>query len=143
MKQIILYICNYLKMMANFYSLLASQLSNQGSKSNIVKPLTYVMAMLLIAAIISLKLKIDLIGYIVLGLFTLVLIAFLITYFICLFKNPDLLRSEKYNLEKTAIEKTSILGDSRNQPLIIPGNRDYVSYQEQGQNYNQNEQIGE
>ncbi len=113
--------------MADFYSLLTSQLSNQGSKSNIVKPLTYVMAMLLAAAIILLELKINLIGYIILVLFILVFIAFLVTYFFCLFKNPDLLRSERYNLEKTAIEKTAMLGDST-RASIIPADRDFVVY---------------
>lgn len=112
--------------MADIYSLLTSHLSNQGSKSNIVKPLTYVMAMLLAASIILLKLEVNLVGYILLGLFGLVLIAFLVTYFICLFKNPDLLRSERYNLEKTAIEKTALLGDSRSS--ITPADRDFVAY---------------
>jgi len=42
--------------------------------------------------------------YVSLGVFVFLSIAFVVVYFICLFKNPDLLRSENYNINKLEIE---------------------------------------
>lgn len=115
-------------MAENIYSFLASHLSSQGSKSNVLKPLMFILVFLLATICFLVKFNLMIFAYVFLGVFVLILIGFLFTYFYCLFKDPDLLRSEKYNLEKTAMEKTAILGSTDNSYKILPGTREYVVY---------------
>lgn len=44
-----------------------------------------------------------------------ILLCFIFTYIYCLIKNPDLLRSEEYNIKKQVVE---MLGDKDNYQLI-------------------------
>ncbi|WP_343524384.1 hypothetical protein [Pedobacter sp.] len=102
--------------------------TSQGYRSNVVKPLTTMAIILIVATGFLFYFKVDFFGYLIGSLAVLMVIAFLISYFICLFKNPDLLRSEKYNLEKTAIEKVSYNGDSVVGHVQLPP-REYVMVQ--------------
>lgn len=47
------------------------------------------------------------------------LLMYVISHFYCLIKNPDLLRSEEYNIKKQVVE---VLGDKDNHLLIDSGN---------------------
>jgi hypothetical protein len=49
----------------------------------------------------------------------LLLLMYLVSHFYCLFKNPDLLRSEEYNIKKQVVE---VLGDKDNHLLIDSDN---------------------
>lgn len=117
--------------MSEIYKLLASQLSNQGSKTNIVRPLIYLMGVLLASSIFLFQYNIEIAGYIVLGAAGVVLLSFLVIYFICLFTNPDLLRSEKFVLEKTAIERTAQIGDSNYKATILPPDSEFVIFHQE------------
>lgn len=100
--------------------------SSQGSKSNVVKPLIGVLAILLIGAFFLFKYEMETLAYITIVLLILTFLAFIFSYFFCLFKNPDLLRSEKYNLEKTAMEKVSFSGDSTSKIKINIPEMEYI-----------------
>ncbi len=58
----------------------------------------------------------------------LIVLAFLFAYFYCLFKDPNLLRSEKFVLEKTAIEKALMSDSIKKTVSVNPPNSNYVSY---------------
>ncbi|MFC4477408.1 hypothetical protein [Flavobacterium chungangensis] len=109
------------------WSEIAENASSQGHKANVVKPLSGMAIILLLGSgglyYVGSYLFANIIG----GLAVLIIIAFLVSYFFCLFKNPDLLRSEKYNLEKTAIEKIALVGDSRTSTSINAPEMDYVT----------------
>lgn len=100
--------------------------TSQGYRSNVVKPLMGVMVICGIGSIVAFYYEAEILAFVFIGLVCFTVIAFVVAYYICLFRNPDLLRSERYNLEKTAIEKATIKGDSTNICRIqIPGN-DYL-----------------
>lgn len=82
--------------------------TSQGYRSNTVKPLMGAMLICFIGAIAAFRCDASIIAYVLTGLGVVLVIAFLIAYFFCLIKDPNLLRSERYNLEKTAIERSSI-----------------------------------
>ena len=82
------------------------------SKSNILHPITWAIAILLPAALTSYKIGAPaIISAIIFSFFvlsTLILLFFFVYYG---FKNPDLLRTEKYLIQKTLIEK-GLFGDN-------------------------------
>lgn len=83
-----------------------------GSRSTILKPLGVALSMLLSATILAFYLRLPLMVGIVFGVFTgITLTLYLFTHMYCLFKNPEWLRSEKYSIQKLAIEK-GFVGDS-------------------------------
>jgi hypothetical protein len=82
------------------------------SKSTILKPLAWLLGICIALFTSSYSLKADKWISITIAAITLFIIAlYLIIYVHSYFKNPDLLRSEKYTLTKMAIEK-SFQGDS-------------------------------
>lgn len=117
------YIRNKLKMMSSSINEIFQRASSQGSRSNIVKPLMGMLAILMVATCVLFHIKAMIFAYITVALCVIVFGCFLFAYFHCLFKDPNLLRSEKYNLEKTALEKIAVLGDSTK---IISPTLDYV-----------------
>nr|WP_315245661.1 hypothetical protein [uncultured Flavobacterium sp.] len=129
-------ICNMWYMLK--WSEIAENASSQGYRSNVVKPLIGMVIILLIGSGGLYTVKSYFFANIVGILAVLLVIAFLVSYFFCLFKNPDLLRSEKYNLEKSAIEKIAISGDSRTSSNIVPPLMDYVVVESVNEN-NENE----
>ncbi|WP_413534125.1 hypothetical protein [Empedobacter brevis] len=112
--------------MSILFKTLVEQVASQGYKSNIIKPLLGMMVIFLLGVIATKYYEIPFIPYIFMVLITICGIGMLFTYFYCLFKNPDLLRSEKYNLEKNAIEKVSIVGDSEKKASINLPTSEYV-----------------
>jgi membrane protein YdbS with pleckstrin-like domain len=82
-----------------------------GSKSTILKPLTWLISVLLASLLAAVPLQLP--SWIVIGLsIALVVIVLLaiFSYVYCLFTDKDALRSESYTLKKMAIEK-GIYGD--------------------------------
>jgi hypothetical protein len=129
-------ICNLLHMWK--WTEIAENASSQGYRSNVVKPLSGMVIILLLGSGGLYTVKNFLFANIIGGLAIVLVIAFIISYFFCLLKNPDLLRSEKYNLEKSAIEKIAITGDSRTSSNIVPPIMDYVVVESVTEN-NENE----
>ncbi len=111
-KKVYFYILTKINFMALKYNEMLEHATSQGNRSNVVKPLLGMMVILLVAVVFLYKVDAVLFASILGGVAILLVFAFLYSYFYCLFKNPDLLRSEKYNLEKTAMEKVSFSGDS-------------------------------
>ena len=103
--------------------------TSQGSRSNVLKPIISIFGIFLLTSLVLFYLKVDLAGYISLGFALLIACAAVFGFFYCLFKNPDLLRSEKHILERFAIEKASIKGDSI-EGKVLPPKMEYTSYEE-------------
>lgn len=89
-----------------------------GSKSTILKPLTWFISLLIGGLLATLYLKAQnaiIIFFIV--LISLACLAFFFAYIYCLFTIPDALRSETYSIQKMAIEK-GIYGDNSSGTFI-------------------------
>ena len=112
--------------MASKISEIIEHATSQGYKSNVVKPLAGIIVIMLLSAFMSANYGFELLATVSMGAAIFIIICFLVSYFYCLFTNPDLLRSEKYNLEKTAMEKTAITGDSTTKGKVLFPNMDYV-----------------
>ena len=100
-----------------------NKLSSGGSKSTVLKPLFFVLCFLLTGVYVSSKLELPIIiTYCFLAGIALIFLLFIIVYVVCLFKNPDLIRSEKFVIEKMAIEQR-LFGDDKvkitNEPTTI------------------------
>lgn len=115
--------------------------TSQGNRTNVVKPILIGFIVTLVGAIAGVYFNSAIITEYCLNLSIVLLVAFLIAYFICLFKNPDLLRSEKYNLEKTAIEKATFKGDSTVVGHINLPNKDFVVIEGRNQNLPSNNAL--
>jgi len=115
-----------IKIMGDKLSQILEHATTQGYRSNILKPLLGIIIILFLATIAFAYLNKEILYYTTFVMAGIIFIAFIVSFFYCLFKNPDLLRSEKYNLEKTAIEKVSISGDSLNTGKVLPPVMDYV-----------------
>lgn len=89
-----------------------AQTTETASRSDVLKPLVYAIGVLLTAELSFVVAKAP--GWLLLtgGIFIgLALTAYLGAFVFCLLTNPDLLRSERYGLEKMAIER-GVYGDS-------------------------------
>jgi len=88
------------------------QASIQGSKSTILKPMNWILSIIISAIIATFYFPIpNWVSITFIVIFIILIIAYLIIYFYCLFNDRDALRSETYNVQKLAIEK-GIIGDS-------------------------------
>lgn len=99
-------------MALEFWQRLA-QMGTSGSRSSVLAPLNWIMAMLF-AAYISAMAVVGAAPWLLIAAavsIAPVLALQLISYYKCLIKNPDLLRSEHYNVTKLAIER-QVLGDN-------------------------------
>ena len=85
---------------------------NSGEKSTILKPLTWLISILLASMILGnyfeLPKWILIMFAIIVGI---IIILFIVSYIYCLFNDRDALRSEKFSIQKMAIEK-GVYGDS-------------------------------
>lgn len=80
-------------------------LSKAKPNSTVLRPFYWLMAIPVTPIVVCIwKESDDGVLYILLGLLVVAFIVFVIAYFICLFKNPDHLRSEGYNISKMEIE---------------------------------------
>jgi hypothetical protein len=121
-----IYISKIAKNMSDKFKEIFENATSQGYRSNVVKPLMGFLIITFIFTAVFVYLEIILLAYITFGISALTALIFLSGYIYCLIKNPDLLRSEKYNLEKTAIEKISIQGDSTSKIKINSPEMDYI-----------------
>ena len=104
-------------MMLNLSQIFASG-QNQGSKSNVIKPLLFISGVILIGLIFAIKYEApNIVTNSLIVFFGISFAALLFAYFYCLVKNPNLLRSEHYNIEQSIIQKTSFIGESINPSL--------------------------
>lgn len=90
-----------------------TQAQAKGSKSTVLAPLLYAIGLSFLATCTLNYYDSDpLFVGLCLAITGVFVLASVISYFICLFKDPDLLRSEKYLISKMEIEK-SMIGDDR------------------------------
>jgi membrane protein YdbS with pleckstrin-like domain len=83
-----------------------------GSRSTILKPLTWFLSVIITGLLLLIRL--DGPEWIIIMfavIICLTIVVFFFTYIYCLFNDKDTLRSEKYSIQKLAIEK-GILGDN-------------------------------
>jgi undecaprenyl pyrophosphate phosphatase UppP len=127
--------------MSEHFKQLLEIATSQGNRTNVVKPILIGFIVTLVGAIAGVYFNSAIITEYCLNLSIVLLAAFLIAYFVCLYKNPDLLRSEKYNLEKTALEKATFKGDSTVVGHINLPNKDFVVIEGQNQNLLSNNSV--
>lgn len=83
-----------------------------GNRSTTLKPIGWMISLLLIALIVSFNNLEESWLHVLLGISLGSLIAlYILAYIYFMFKNPDLLRSESFNIHKMSIEK-GVIGDS-------------------------------
>lgn len=126
MRILYIYILKETKKMSDKFKEIFENATSQGYKSNVVKPLMGFLIITLVFTAVFVYLEIMPLVYITFGISALTSLIFLSGYVYCLVKNPDLLRSEKYNLEKTAMEKISFSGDSTSKIKINIPEMEYI-----------------
>ncbi len=97
----------------NILKALLSQSDASGSKSTILRPLTWFIGILFVILITLFKIQApDWICYILTGIIVAIVLLFGFAYVYCLFNDRDALRSESFTIRKMEIEKGMLLGDS-------------------------------
>lgn len=90
---------------------LLQQISSEGKRSTAMQPLIWLLSILLFGTLSSFYFSLPIwVGKILIGLVVLIILVFVGVYIYLMLTNSDALRSEKYSLNKMAIQK-SILGD--------------------------------
>ena len=101
--------------MTDFISVLStlkSQMSANANRTDILRPLTWLILILLVFILFLFKINADFRLLVASFLFVAtIMIIFVMVYLICLFRMPDALRSESYSLQKMAIEQ-GFFGDN-------------------------------
>ncbi len=83
-----------------------------GSRSTILKPVTWMISVLLSGDVLLVKIGApEWLIFMVSGFILLVFLLFMFAYVYCLFTDKDAIRSEKYSIQKMAIEK-GVFGDN-------------------------------
>lgn len=96
----------------NFIRELFSHSDASGSRSTILKPLTWLLGILLATLLAAFRLGAQAwFCYLLGGIILLAVLLFFFAYVFCLFKDRDALRSESFSLRKMEIEK-GLYGDS-------------------------------
>lgn len=92
---------------------LLSRSDASGSKSTILQPLTWFIAILLATLALLFKIQApNWICYTLTGIIIVIVLLFGFAYVYCLFVDRDALRSESFSIRKMEIEKGIMLGDS-------------------------------
>ena len=108
-------------MAVNIFRELLHQSDASGSRSTILKPMTWFISVIIGGIIFLLKFNspqwLIIMFSIIMGL---AIITFLFAYIFCLFTDKDAIRSEKYSIQKMAIEK-GVYGDSSTG--VLPSHR--------------------
>jgi hypothetical protein len=94
------------------------QATEQGSRSTVLKPLGWMMAMLIAATISGFGFCPVWVGIIFATFAALTMCLYLFAYIFFMFKDKDALRSETYSIQKLAIEK-GFVGDDMHGVLEI------------------------
>jgi hypothetical protein len=82
------------------------QATAKGTRATVLKPLSWMMAILISATLSAFWLKTPYWLGVTFAMFTgLTMLLYLFTYIYCLFKDKDALRSETYSIQKLAMEK--------------------------------------
>jgi hypothetical protein len=127
MMNIYSYFYDKIKNMSEYIKQILEHASSQGYRSNAIKPLMGGIIICFVLSMATMFMGYDIAGYIMLGFGGICVICFLIAYFLCLHKDPNLLRSEKFILEKTALEKALMSDSAKNTSIKLPES-DYVTY---------------
>lgn len=93
-------------MSLNFLKEIMVKSDNSGEKSTILKPLTWLISILMGGIIALFYIKAE--NWIIIAFFCiicLIILLFVFSYLFCLYKDKDALRSEKFYIQKMAIEK--------------------------------------
>ncbi len=97
---------------ANLIRAFLEQASAKGTKATVLKPLGWMMLILVSATLSSFYFKTPKwVGLMFGGFAGLTMFLYLVAYLFCLFTDRDALRSETYSIQKLAIEK-GFVGDS-------------------------------
>lgn len=114
-------------MAVNIFRELLHRSDASGSRSTILKPLTWFISVIIVGIVFLLKYNssqwLIIMFSIILGLAILI---FLFAFVFCLFTDKDAIRSEKYSIQKMAIEK-GVYGDSSTG--VIPSNRPIANFE--------------
>jgi Na+/pantothenate symporter len=113
-------------MAVNLIRELFQQSDSSGSRSTVLKPLTWFISLIIGGIILLLKVNspqflISLLSIIL----TCTILIFLFAYVYCLFTDKDAIRSEKYSIQKMAIEK-GLYGDSNTG--LLPSDRQRANF---------------
>lgn len=96
----------------NLFKELLHKSDASGSRSTILKPLTWFISAIFAALVLLIKINSPQWIVIMVSVILIVsILIFLFAYMFCLFTDKDAIRSEKYSIQKLAIEK-GIIGDS-------------------------------
>jgi membrane protein YdbS with pleckstrin-like domain len=94
-------------------SALREQMNATLSRSDVLKPLAW-MLLIIAMTMVAIGIYVQHLAWLIVAVAVLFLgtsVVYLFSYLYCLFYNPDALRSEKYSLQKMAIEH-NLLGDN-------------------------------
>ena len=109
---------------------LLSRSDASGSKSTILQPLTWFIAILLATLAILFKIQAPIwICSILTGIILLIVVLFVFAYVYCLFVDRDALRSESFSIRKMEIEKGILMGDNSTGLLGKPNERKELTNQ--------------
>lgn len=102
---------------------LLSHSDASGSRSTILKPLTWLLGIILATLLAAFRFSVPAwFCYLLAGIAILAVLLFFFAYVFCLFKDRDALRSESFSLRKMEIEK-GLYGDS-DMGLVQRSNRE-------------------
>lgn len=106
--------------MGNFLNFLIDRATSQGYKSNVLKPLIGLEIVIFASSVYYCYVDAILLALLAGIMAFLILILFIGAFIYCLCKQPDLLRSERYNLQKQAMEQNiSSSGNSMNRSPTV------------------------
>jgi hypothetical protein len=104
---------------ANLIRAFLEQASAKGTKATVLKPLGWMMLILVSSTLSSFYIQTpNWVGFMFGGFTALTMLLYLIAYLFCLFTDKDALRSETYSIQKLAIEK-GFVGDSLVGKIIL------------------------
>lgn len=105
MKKIYDYICSKIRVMNSWLSILIDRATSQGYKSNVLRPIISIVAVILACSIYYCYVEALLLAFIALIIVAIFALVFIGVFIYCIIKKPDLLRSERYNLQMKAMEQ--------------------------------------
>lgn len=93
------------KVMNSWLSILIDRATSQGYKSNVLRPIISIVAVILACSIYYCYVDAFLLALIALAIVAVFAVVFIGVFIYCIIKKPDLLRSERYNLQIKAMEQ--------------------------------------
>lgn len=106
---------------------LLSRSTADGSRTNALNHLQWMLTAVLVSVLIAFYQKApDVLIYFLCAILIVLLVAYLVTHFYFMVRNPDALRSEKFTIEKMALER-GLVGDNLS-GVRKPNARDQFEY---------------